>query len=251
MGRGLLLLRSLAVSLSLLAADLAALEKPPEGELERGEIVSLESEIPIELDPITVTAERMPVRQEAALRLVRQAMNRPPSNRKEDIDELICWLETPIGSRLKYLYCARNGDLWAREPNPYFGADSGVRRQVAGYGKLMRSDHPITKAKLDSMLASLQGSDELDNEFVALALAGQETPQDIPGSEELDRFAKAYYKVEKLNAEGASEDEQEAAITAEGLTLERYNRLIELVQVYQSLENATAIRLNEIRRQAD
>jgi hypothetical protein len=122
---------------------------------------------------------------------------------------------------------------------------------VAGYGKLMRSDHPITKAKLDSMLASLQGSDELDNEFVALALAGQETPQDIPGSEELDRFAKAYYKVEKLNAEGASEDEQEAAITAEGLTLERYNRLIELVQVYQSLENATAIRLNEIRRQAD
>ena len=88
------MLRSLAVSLSLLAAGLPALGQPPEGDLERGEIVSLESEIPIELDPITVTAERMPVRQEAALRLVRQAMKRPPSNRRQDIDELICWLET-------------------------------------------------------------------------------------------------------------------------------------------------------------
>jgi len=241
----------LAVSLSLLAAGAPALEDPPEGGPGGGEIVSLESELPIELDPITVKGERMSVRQEAGRRLLRQAMKRSPSTRREDIDELICWLENPIGTRLKYLYCARNGDLWAREPDPYFGAASVVRRQVPGYGRLMRSANAISKAKLDSMLASLQGSDELDNEFVAMALAGQETPQDIPDPEELDRFAKAYYAVEKLNAEGAPEDEQEAAIAAEGLTLKRYNRLIELVQVYQSLENATAIRLNEIRHQAD
>jgi hypothetical protein len=248
MTRRLLTLGLPALSLALLAAGLPALENPPDVDLDSAEIVSLESELPIELDPMTVTTERMSVRQEAGLRLVRQAMNRPRSNRRQDIDELICWLESPIGSRLKYLYCARNGDLWAREPNPYLGLDSGNLRQVPGYGKLMRADQPITKAKLHSLLASLRGSDELDSEFVAMALAGQEPPQDIPDSEELDRFARAYYTVERLNTKGAPEDEQVAAIAAESLSLERYNRLIELVQIYQSLKNETAIRLKEISR---
>jgi hypothetical protein len=53
------------------------------------------------MDPVTVRTERISVRQEAGLRLVRQAMNRPRSNRRQDIDELICWLESPAGSRLK------------------------------------------------------------------------------------------------------------------------------------------------------
>jgi hypothetical protein len=238
----------LALSLSLLAAGLPALENPPDVDLDSAEIVSLESELPIELDPMTVTTERMSVRQEAGLRLVRQAMNRPRSSRRQDIDELICWLESPVGSRLEYLYCARNGDLWAREPNTFLELDSGYLRQVPGYGRLMRADQPITRAKLHSLLAPLRGSDELDNEFVAMALAGQDPPQDIPDSEELDRFARAYYTVERLNTEGASEDEQVAAIAAESLSLKRYNRLIELVQVYQSLKNETAIRLKEISR---
>jgi hypothetical protein len=248
MTRGLLKLGLTPLWLSLLATGLPALEDPPDVDTDSAEIVSLESELPIELDPMTVTTERMSVRQEAGLRLVRQAMNRTRSNRRQDIDELICWLESPVGSRLKHLYCARNGDLWAREPNTFLGLDSGVLRQVPGYGKLMRSDQPITKAKLDSLLASLPGSDELDNEFVAMALAGREPPQDIPDSAELDRFARAYYRVERLNAEGAPEDEQLAAIAAEGLTLKRYNRLIDLIQVYQSLKNEIAIRLKEISR---
>jgi hypothetical protein len=229
----------------------AAQEEPPSVDLESGEVVSLESELPIELDTIEVTGQRIPVRQEAGLRLVRQAMKRPRSRRPQDIDELVCWLESPIGTRIKYLYCARNGDLWAREPEPLLDGGSGYRRQVPGYGKLMRSDEPMTRRKLDLLLGSLNGSDDLDGEFVAMALSGRETPQDIPDDEELDRFARAYYTVEKLHSEGVAETEQEAAIAAEGLSLARYNRLIELVQIYQSLENEVAIRLNDMRGAAE
>ncbi|MCW8871258.1 MAG: hypothetical protein OQK01_01430, partial [Xanthomonadales bacterium] len=67
MTRRLLTLGLPALSLALLAAGLPALENPPDVDLDSAEIVSLESELPIELDPMTVTTERMSVRQEAGL----------------------------------------------------------------------------------------------------------------------------------------------------------------------------------------
>jgi hypothetical protein len=213
-------------------------------------IVPLESEIPLELDPLSVTAERMPMKQEAGFRLVRQALERKRSSRREDIDELICWFEKPIGSRMKYLYCARNGDIWAREPNPFFNDEPGLKRQEPGYGKLMRSSQPITEQKMSRILGSLPGSAELDNEFVTLALTGQDPPQDIPDDEEMDQFARAYHAVETLSESGASDDELEAAINAEGLSLKRYNRLIELVEIFQSLKNQVLERVVLLRNPA-
>ena len=68
---------------------------------------------------------------------------------------------------------------------------------------------------------SLHGSPELDYEFASMALSGQSPPQDIPDAEERDRFAKAFYTVEILSETGADDDELEAAIEAEGLSLKR------------------------------
>ena len=238
------------LSLSLAAKGLAADEPSPVIAHADDGTVPLESEIPFELDPLSVTTERMPVRQEAGYRMMRQALERERSSRREDIDELICWFEQPIGTRMKYLYCARNGDIWAREPNPYFDNQAGFRRQVPGYGKLMRSTHPMTERKMARILGSLPGSAELDSEFVSLALSGQSPPQDIPDAEELDRFAQAFYAVEILSEAGADDDELEAAIEAEGLSLERYNRLIDLLEIFQSLENQMVERVGLLREQA-
>jgi len=242
---------SLLLLLSIAARSVAAVESAPVPEPDEDGIVPLESEIPLELERMSVTTERMPVEQEAGFRLVRQALERPRSSSREDIDELICWFEIPIGTRMKYLYCARNGDLWAREPDPFFNNAPGLKRQVPGYGKLMRSSHPVSENKMSKILASLRGSADLDNEFVALTLTGQNPPQDIPNEEEMDRFARAYYAVEILTESGADDDELEAAIESEGLSLKRYNRLIDLVEVFQSLENQAAERVNALRDQAD
>jgi len=241
----------LSLSLSIAASSLAAVDSPRVPDIDHSETVPLESEIPLELDPLTVTAERMSIKRETGFRIVRQALERQRSSSRKDIDELICWFETPIGTRMKYLYCARNGDIWAREPDPFFTNAPGSRRQVPGYGKLMRSNHPMSERKMSYILNSLPGSSDLDNEFVTLALSGQNPPQDIPDEEEMDRFARAFYAVEILSESGANDDEMEAAIEAEGLSLKRYNRLIDLVEIFQSLENQAVERVNLLRKPAD
>ena len=53
----------------------------------------------------------------------------------------------------------------------------------------MRSTRPVHKRKFKKMLATMHGNDELDREFVSMALAGQTPPRDIPSEDELDRFA--------------------------------------------------------------
>jgi len=109
----------------------------------------------------------------------------------------------------------------------------------------------MSERKMSYILNSLPGSSDLDNEFVTLALSGQNPPQDIPDEEEMDRFARAFYAVEILSESGANDDEMEAAIEAEGLSLKRYNRLIDLVEIFQSLENQAVERVNLLRKPAD
>ena len=239
------------LSLSFAAQSLAADEPSPAIEQADDEAVLLESEIPYELDALSVVSERMPVRQEAAYRLMRQALKRERSNSPEKIDELICFYETPIGSRMKYLTCGRNGDLWTREPDPHFPNDLRLRRRVPGYGKFIISKRPTSKGKMNGIMSSLPGSPELDVEFATLVLNGETPPQDIPDDEEMDRFAQAFYAVEILSETGADDDEMEAAIEAEGLSLKRYNRLIDLVEIFQSLENQMAGLVELLRASAE
>jgi len=239
------------LSLSLAAQSIAADEPVLVVAHADDETVPLQSEIPFELDPISVTTEPLPVMREATYRLMRQALDRKRSSSMKDIDELICWFETPIGSRQKHLFCGRNGDLWTREPDPFFDVSLGLRRQVPGYGKLIRSTRPMSKWKMTKILDALPGTVELDYEFATMAMNGQNPPQDIPDDEEMDRFAKAFYAVEALSETGANDDELEAAIEAEDLSLKRYNRLIDLVEIFQSLENQMVELVGLLRTPAD
>ena len=88
----------------------------------------------------------------------------------------------------------------------------------------------------------MNGSDEFDREFVSMARAGQTPPRDIPSKDELDRFALAYRAVDDLP--NADDETLGAVIHGAGLTLSRYNRIVDLLSIYQSIENQVAIRLN-------
>ncbi len=225
-----------------------AAETPPEVDLKDVETVPLESEIPLELDPIYITSERYSVKQEAALRMVRQALQTERSSKKEDIDELVCWFDRGVGTRIKYLFCARNGDLWAREPDPFsdnlFGGAGS--RQVPGYGKILRSSQTMQPGRFNKMVGLLPGSAEQDREFVSMALAGQNPPRNLPNDEEMEAFARAYREVEALSDGGASDDEMESAIEKQGLTLVRYNQMVDLVDHYPSLRSNALERVTSL-----
>ena len=215
-------------------------EAPDAGELEGAE------ELPLELDPISVEGAGLNFRQEVALRIVRQAYNAPRSERQEDIDNWICWVDKSTGSHFKYLNCARNGDLWSLRPRNIGGKlVAGI--PIAGYGKIYRSTHPANRFKLEKAMAALPGSSDFDREFLGMVMAGEQPDRDIPDEEEVDQFAHAWVQVGKLNKAGKSEERQIAAIEKEGLTLKRYNRIAALIETYQSVENQVDERINRLR----
>ena len=228
-------MRSLvATSVLICSFSVAAIEPPTEEELAGAE------EAPLEFGEIVVTGSQFTFDQEVAFRLVRFAMNTPRSDKREDRDKWVCWIDRGVGSRLRHLSCARNGDLWALRPDP--DGSTLMPRGAAGYGTILRSTRPVNRAKFNKMLATMAGNDEFDREFVALARAGQKPPRDIPSADELDRFALAYRAVGDLA--DADDDTLEHAIRGKGLTLSRYNRIVDLLRTYQSMENEVAIRLN-------
>ena len=120
-----------------------------------------------------------------------------------------------------------------------------------GYGTIYQSTRPVNKKQFRALLGSLPGSDDLDKEFVAMRLAGKEPPRDIPTDAELDAFAEAYSSVTELDKKYGTEPELVAAIEGAGLTIGRYNRLVDLVETYQSLENEVAFRLGTLERPSD
>ena len=99
------------------------------------------------------------------------------------------------------------------------------------------------------MLENLPGSDDFDQEFVGLALAGQSPPRDIPSEAELDAFTEAFKTVGALEKSDGSEQEMIQAIEAQDLSIERYNRLVDLVETFQSIENEVAYRLGTLKRE--
>lgn len=202
-------------------------------------------EEPLELGDLEIVAEGLSFEQEFTLRMLREALDKPKSQKEEDRDEWVCWVDKATGSRLNYLNCARNGDLWALQPSDMGGGAMaiGAPIPVAGYGSIMRSSNPVNRSKLRQAMDNLNGSEEFDKEFIALTLSGERPPRDIPDDEELDQFAKAYQELGRLQRRGASEARQVGAIEKTGLSLARYNRIAELTEVYQSIENEVADRL--------
>ncbi len=235
-------MRSLVATFALICSfSVAAIEPPAEEELAGAE------EVPLEFGEMVVTGHQFTFEQELAFRLVRHAMDTPRSDKREDRDVWVCWIDRATGTRFRYLSCARNGDLWALRPDP--DGSTFMPRGLAGYGTIMRSTRPVNRAKLRKMLATLEGNDELDREFVSMALAGQTPPRDIPSEDELDRFALAYRAVVEMAV--ADDDVLEGAIAAQGLALARYNRIVDLISTYQSIENEVAIRLNAMAGSGD
>ena len=223
--------------------DNAEIEELDVGEADLNDGEAAEGEEPMALEEVIVTGERFTLEQETALRMVRQALQEKKTYKMEDKDKWVCWYRKPVGTRMTYLECARNGDLIALQPR---GDNLGdmLRHNTSrlpGYGTIMRSQRPVNKKKFEAMLESLPGSDDVDKEFVALSLAGQTPPRDIPSDAALDDFTRAYRVVNNMT------DDNEAAmiqaIEMQGLSVDRYNRIVDLLQTYQSIENEVAMRL--------
>lgn len=202
-------------------------ERPPEADL-AGDAIASDEDVLI-LDPMVVTGEKLSLKQETRLRIIRQGFNEPRSSLEKDRDKLLCWLEAPVGSHFRHVICARNGDLDALRLSRMGG--------VAGYGqhRFWRSLRADNESTVRDIMNTLNETDYFDQEFITIASTGSQPPKDIPDLEELSQFAKAWIEVENLTQAGQPEELVVAAITTEGLTLKRYNRLVELTQSYQSI----------------
>ncbi len=180
--------------LLLVSFSAFGIEIPSQDELDSAETTELDvGEEPLVLEEVIVTGVQFTFKQEAALRMVRQALKQPKSLKREDWDTWVCWYRKPVGTHRTYLECARNGDLAALKPDAMMGNTFlGGRSVGSGYGTIMRSNRPVNKKTFEAMLNNLPGSDDFDQEFVGMALAGQEPPRDIPTDAELDSFSAAY-----------------------------------------------------------
>lgn len=221
------------------------------------EVEAADQEV-VDLGRLEVVGQDFSFEQEVQIRLVRQALKNHRSDKREDIDEWVCWYERPTGTRRKHLMCARNGDLWALRPSTMGPPGSGALTQLVnspsgsssrGYGTIWRSNTAVQKSKFERNLEQLPGSDDFDKEFLAMASLGYRPPRDVPSDEEFDRYAAAYQELGDLQSEGAGEARQLQAITNNGLTLARYNRITDLITTYQSLMNEVAYRTGQLKRQ--
>ena len=227
------MLRTLPLLLLLCTFTAFAIEKPPEAEVEPGEESSVNDDDVLELDRMSVTGERISLQKETRLRIVRQGLNEERSSKPEDKNKMLCWLETPVGTHFKHVTCARNGDLDALRT----GGKDGQIGGDAGYGRkyFWRSIQADNNATLRSIMADLPEDSYFDRDFAMIASSGGKPPRDVPEEEELHQFAKAWIKVESLTNQGKPEEDVIAAIEAEGFTLKRYNRVVELTGTYQSI----------------
>jgi len=225
------MLKLLPLMLLLYCVTGAAIEPPPE--TGNQDDAAIDEDDVLELDRLTVTGEKLTLRKETRLRLVRHAMNEPRSSKKEDRDKLLCWMEVPVGTHFHHVTCARNGDLDALR----LGGKSGQIGGSAGYGrhKIWRSLKAESAAGIRNILDGMSDDGYFDQEFVAIASNGGEPPRDVPDIDELKVFASAWVEVDRLTREGKPEEQVIAAITVDGMTLQRYNRIAVLAQSYGSI----------------
>lgn len=210
-----------------------AIEPPPE--VEESDAAEVSKEDVLELDPMSVQGERLSLQKETRLRIVRQALNEKRSNKKEDRDKMLCWLETPVGTHFSHVTCARNGDLEALRN----GGKDGQIGGAAGYGRkyFWRSLQADNEATLRNVMNDMPDDGYFDREFAVIASNGGKPPRDVPEEEELQRFVNAYLQVQQMTAKSKPETEAVAAIEAQGMTLKRYNRIVELTGSYQSIKD--------------
>ncbi len=213
-----------------------AIDKPPEADLDE----DAEDALVLEVVTVTGQARKLSLKHETRLRIIRQAWDQPRSRLKKDRDKMVCWLATPTGTHFQHVTCARNGDLESMR----------THNSLAGYGRrhFRRSILADNSATIRATLAHLSDTGYFDKEFVAIASSGGQPPKDVPDVPELKKFAKAWLETENLKKTGQTEAKQIEAITTQGLTLKRYNRLVELTASHQSIKNKVTELVVELRQ---
>jgi len=200
-------------------------------------------EAPIELDRILVALKTgLTYEQEATLRIIRQGYKKKHSNREEDRDIWVCW----IAHLSKYLRCARNGDMWVRRSR-FKSPNEEPTLDEDGYGGVLVTTFPADRRWLEQTLAELPGSDAFDIEFIAMVVAGQQPPLEIPDDKELDQFAVIWNEIGSLEQGVDPEDERLSVIDDAGFSVLRYQHISELVGIYKSIESELNDRVIKLR----
>jgi len=193
-------------------------------------------EAPIELERILVAMQTgLTYEQEVTLRIIRQGYKKKRSAREKDRDVWVCWFDR--GS--KFLRCGRNGDMWAHRSR-YLSknrppSDEAIRDKD-GYGGVLVTTFPADRRWLEQTLAELPGSDAFDVEFIAMVVAGQRPPLEIPGNKEMDRFTSIWKKVGNLEQHVDPEDPRLSVIDDAEFSVIRYQHISELIETYQSIK---------------
>lgn len=188
-------------------------------------------------------------KQELALRFVKAGLDADRSLRHEDSDKPYCWFDKPTGSHLNYLYCGVNRSLNAsgRHWRDMWVTGVAAAGTLRDRRQIMRSNFPVNRARMSEIMDRL-GPSALNEEILERGLRGEEPPDDVPSQREVDRFARALAEVQQIR-EGHDGDPAEAesrmaaAIRDANLTVERYNRISDLVERYESLQEMVKERL--------
>ena len=189
----------------------------------------------LDLGMMEVQQERWTYDQEVVMRMIRHIYENPQSNRAEDRDEWRCWIEPEPGSRIGYLWCARNGDVLARSPAEFF--NQGLK--AAGYGTFLRSTETVNRSKFETLLDSFRGGDEFNKEFLTLVMQGERPPRDVPSDEELAAFAAARNEVSTVTGRVSSGRLQSIA-RRHGLTRLRYVQIERHLATYETVRERYA-----------
>jgi hypothetical protein len=189
----------------------------------------------LDLGLMEVQEERWTYDQEVVMRMIRHIYDMPQSNRAKDRDKWRCWIDPKPGSRIGYLWCARNGDIMARRPAEFFS--QGLK--AAGYGTHLRSTQPVNQSKFEKLLKSFRGGDEFNQEFLALLMQGERPPRHVPTDEELSAFAAARQELESTAGRVTSSRLKSIAMR-HGLTRNRYVQIEQHLATYETVRKRFA-----------
>lgn len=237
-------MRHLAALLGLLAATVAA---EPVGEP------------PAALDPVAINAT---LRRELLVQVVELGLARGRSSHEEDLDRLACLRDKRPGTQFVAIRCASNRD-WDRlaklsvsramvgttDRGTTSGAACGMllttlERAGTRRGNADVKDGVLTvnpRLLLESPSAALTEPERMAriNELMGLIAANGVGDEYATPTDEVVRFARVLREVERKDDAAA-----EAAIQAEGFTLDRYNTLV------TQLESGERFRSRVARAQA-
>lgn len=204
-----------------------------------GSIPENTDEEALDLGVFEFTSSRVPLelRKETSLRFLRKALKEPYSVKVEDWDKMRCWLAQTAGTRFQRLTCGTNRSIELRRLDSKDRArGSAALSNTGSFGDLYVRRLGDNTATLNARMDVLQDNDYFDEEFVTISSNGGTPPKDVPSEEELTQFVNAWFKANALAKANKPEQQLIDAITAESISLKRYNRIVELSGNFRSIQ---------------